>query len=151
MSERRKCERPGCGRSFTAQRSTAKYCSSSCRGLASLKRKRLEAVPDVDVDLEPASIIEDDYRKSHPSAGRQIHAAVEKVLLKAERDETPSGRVALSIARRLDHSGIENGSSIAALSKELDRVLEKALAGVQVESDEVNELEARRRAKAAQA
>jgi len=30
------CERPGCGNQFSAQRSTAKYCSSSCRAKASL-------------------------------------------------------------------------------------------------------------------
>jgi len=76
---------------------------------------------------------------------------VTETLQQAGRYGTPHGQIAVVLARRLDSPGLETGSGIATLSRELERILEKALAGTHTETDELDELEKRRREKALRA
>jgi hypothetical protein len=86
----------------------------------------------------------------HPSRSR-LYAAVETALEKAEKLETAQGQALLVIADRLARNIGDNASGVAALSKELTRLLDLTLAGADIKPDALNELEERRRMKAAQA
>lgn len=68
------------------------------------------------------------------------------VLTRAERVTTPSGQVALALARRIDKAA-DSGSSLAALARQLSETMTEALVGVVLEPDKVDELRARRDAK----
>lgn len=113
-----------CGRSFEAKRPSARYCCSSCRGKASHKRKNgaeVVSLPHSDGD----------------SSG--ITSAVEKQLLAAGKLDTYGGQQALFLAGRLERSVIDSGSAVAALSKELDRMMTALLADVEQEPDALDE------------
>ena len=138
-----------CGRDFQAKRSHAKTCSEVCRGRMNTRKRRQAA----------NGVTGDQNRSPEPSA---TNVAVEPIsdgvldmvtetLQQAGRYGTPHGQIAVVLARRLDSPGLETGSGIATLSRELERILEKALAGTHTETDELDELEKRRRAKAARA
>ena len=64
-------------------------------------------------------------------------------LQEADRAETPGGRAALLLARRLDMTTADTGSSIAALVREHRATLAAALANAQT-GDQVDELKERR-------
>lgn len=48
----------------------------------------------------------------------------------AGRADTVMGAVALALAAKIDDPGVDTGSSIAALARQLDLSLDKALEGV---------------------
>lgn len=64
-------------------------------------------------------------------------------LEEAGRTDTPAGRAALLLARRLDMTTADTGSSIAALVREHRATLAAALANAQT-GDRVDELKERR-------
>lgn len=115
---------PVCGKSFVAQRATAKYCSSSCRGRA--YAERAAAAPAV-----PAAAL--------VPAPDGLAAAVRAQLDAAGRAGSPLGMQAVTLAARVE-SPHETGAAVAALSRELRTVLDVALAGVAVAADPVDEL-----------
>ncbi len=78
---------------------------------------------------------------SHPG---ELADAVRCALDSAGRTETWQGRSALAIATRLDSETTDSGSSLAALHKQLDAVMGKALDGAQCADDPLDELQARR-------
>ncbi len=144
-----------CSEPFEAKRSDAKTCSQEHRNKLKQKVKRLSAVPAAELD-KVAEAIDWPEKADHPAAGLRVAGelllSVRQSLEKAGRLDTPHGQLALTVAKRLDtYSLLEPGAGLSSLSKELDRLLGVALAGTQVESDELDELQARRRAKAAQA
>jgi hypothetical protein len=66
-------------------------------------------------------------------AGPVVTATVD-ALKAADRLETPHGAMALSLARRMDLPGLDTGSALAAVSRQLDAVLVVALRGAGVAS-----------------
>jgi hypothetical protein len=127
-----------CSTRFNARRD-AKFCSARCRnrghrlGGASVA----EVVPLSGPDPAAPDV-------------KPLVATVEKKLRAAERLETPAGQMALVLAERLA-AGLDTGSALATLSKQLSSLLEDALAGAKVEPDALDELKARRERKAASA
>lgn len=70
-------------------------------------------------------------------------------LLEAGRLETPLGQHVLVLARKMT-AAFETGSGVAALSRQLEAMFDKAMQGVR-RGDAVDELEQRRQAKVAAA
>lgn len=89
------CEQ--CGTEFEAARSTAKFCSATCR---SRKRRR------------PAGTL------AIPGMVDQVTRRLEQVA----KLDTALGQLALIVARRLE-SGAETGSAIAALTDRMVKLL----------------------------
>lgn len=113
MADRRQCEAPDCRVRFTPERSTAKYCSATCRQRAARARKAVAAEAEVPADPDAG-------------AGKSEHGlvrAVRKELLQAKALETVAGQLALQIARRIANPD-EGG--LSTLSKELRSLLAEA-------------------------
>ncbi|WP_406168898.1 hypothetical protein [Streptomyces sp. NBC_00996] len=123
----------GCGKSFDAQRKTAKYCSDRCRMRAHRRPADSERTGSV-TSPAPAE------RQNTDS----LTDAVRAELKAAGRLDSAAGRVVLALARRIDAGGRESGSSLASLAKEFRAALGEALKGVETASDPVDELRARR-------
>jgi hypothetical protein len=138
-----------CGRDFQAKRSHAKTCSEVCRGRMNTRKRRLAANGMTGGTNVPADAGASPATPEPISDG--VLEMVTETLQQAGRYGTPHGQIAVVLASRLDNAHMETGSGIAALSRELERILEKALAGTHTETDELDELQKRRRAKAARA
>lgn len=80
--------------------------------------------------------------------GGGLAGAIQRELSAAGRLDTYLGQQALMLADRIG-SSMDTGSSVAALSRELREVMAKALDGVKVAADPLDELRARRAAKSA--
>jgi len=63
-----------------------------------------------------------------------VETATVDALKAADRLETPHGAMALSLARRMDLPGLDTGSALAAVSRQLDAILAVALRGAGVAS-----------------
>jgi hypothetical protein len=118
-----------CGRDFEAKRKDAKTCSATCRS-----NKRNMSAPTDAGDGEANSLVK----------------ATKAELEAAGKLDTMLGQQALALAKRM--SGEVTG--IAALSKELSRVMSAAVAntpgaGSAPVADEIDELRKRRNAKRA--
>lgn len=109
----------GCGKKFKAERSTRKYCTDTCRKKNYRKEQKTAAVA-----ANVAAAVAAPSRLDDPAA---ITNATIATLQKAGRLETPHGAIAITLAKRLDtFTLLEQGSSVAALSKELRAVLAEA-------------------------
>ena len=121
-----------CGREYSAKRATSRFCSDVCRmrmkrsGKAPILRV-VEALPE---RLEtPGSLL-----------GATLIALQEAGTL-----ETPGGRLAVSLATRLDDpNSSDSGSAVAALSRELRAVLAELSALKKVELNPLEALRLRR-------
>jgi hypothetical protein len=84
-------------------------------------------------------------KQSEPDATPEesTTSVVRAVLTEHGRLLTPQGMAALRIAERLD-SPAETGAAIATLSTKLGEALDRALDGVHLAADSVDELRARR-------
>lgn len=122
-----------CGRPFQARRSTARYCSSTCRA------RRAQGRSPRPVDT-PA-----------PTAGAPLVVQVRRALEAAGRLDTYLGQQALTLAERLAGQNGDSGAAVAALSRELRSVMREVLEGTAQATDLVDELEERRRRKTANA
>lgn len=128
-----KCE--GCGEPLKGRQS--KVCSDRCR-------KRV-----VRADAKKASGVE----RPDPSAAAGVEldvgvlVATARELARVGKLDSPVGRIALSLAGRLDRSLVDTGSSYAAIARELRATLDAALAGAVETADSVDELRARREAR----
>ena len=121
---KRACSR--CGKTFEAKRSTAQYCSSSCRVRASqIRKSSAEVVNLPQKSVEPAGLA----------------ATVEKQLRDAGKLDSYAGQQALFMARRLERSAMDTGAAVAALSKELDRLMTAVMADVEAEPDALDEVQ----------
>lgn len=116
----------GCGKEFKAERRSRKYHSDACRKAASRKK----------ADAHEAST-------SAELPGPTITQATYDSLVECKRETTPLGRVALSLALRLD-KGVDSGSAMAALAKELRAALQAATVNAAKKSDPIDELEKQR-------
>lgn len=124
----KRCEE--CGKRFTAQRSTARFCSSSCRGKASARRKIVAAVTVLPQNPEKSSV--------DPSGHQGLVQAVREQLERAEKANSYAGEQVLFMAGRLERSAGDTGSAVAALSRELDRLMVALMADVTHEPDELD-------------
>lgn len=129
----RACEQ--CGQSFDGKTSRARYCSSKCRRRANYtgaaaRRRVLEHAPAT----------------ADPSAATVADAVL--AVFRAHRLEgSPRCMAALVLARRLDDPTTESGAGLAAVSKQLDALIDAALAAVPTDqaADPLDVLRARRR------
>ena len=80
---------------------------------------------------------------SAPVEPGRVHARTLAALQSAERDETPLGAVALTLAEQIDAGG-HAATGYAALAKQLEATLASALDGVKLTVTAVDELRARR-------
>lgn len=122
----RNCVR--CGSAFEAKRERARYCSGSCRAMATKDRARAGAAPVVELPKPQPT----------PPVPTGVAAAVERQLRAAGKLDTYAGQQAIFLATRLEASTIDTGSAVAALSKELDRLMGVLLADVEDDSDELD-------------
>jgi len=113
-----RCSR--CGKEFAAQRPTAKYCSASCRAMASRDAKRAAEAAGL---TEAANVVAIAGRRPNAATRKPKAlggAGVESSVLRELGDaaSTSLGEQALVLARRLD-ANVDTGSALASLSKQL--------------------------------
>jgi len=128
-----------CGKSFDAQRPTAKYCGGTCRTRAS----RAGGPPAVAPSPVVVRIVDDMLGSPLP-----LVAAAERELAAAGRMDTMLGQATLELARRIS-SPMESGASVASLMKQLRETMADALKGAAIAADPLDELRALRDAKRA--
>lgn len=103
-----------CGTVFEARHPKARYCSDRCR-----KRKgKAEAT----VTELPTQATSDEGLAS-------VESTTAEALSTAGRLETPLGQTCLVLARRLDRPGLDTGSAVAAVAKQLEVMLASATRG----------------------
>lgn len=108
----KRCEGPDCTTEFEPKRSTARYCTPTCRQRAGRRRKA--------VDAEARALAtEGDDAPAEPGLVR----AVRKELEGAEALETVPGQLAILLARKIANP---EESGITAMSKELRALLTEA-------------------------
>lgn len=108
----KRCEGPDCGVEFEPKRSTARFCSATCRQRAGRARKAAE------VAAQPAP--------PEPQSGAAEHtlvSTVRKELEDADALATVPGQLALQIARRI---AAPDCAGVSTLSKELRALLAEA-------------------------
>ena len=128
---KRQCD--SCGTEFEAKRAHARWCSARCskRGQRGVLRSP-DPVPVVEV--EPVLVV-----------------SVRADLTESGVAETPAGLQALHVAARMAGATADTGSSYAALSRELSRLLVEAKVGATRKADPLDELGQRRAVRVASA
>lgn len=100
-----------CGKVFEARHPKARYCSDRCR-----KRKgKAEAASVTSIAVLPAA--------------DGVESTTRQALTDASRLDTPLGQACLVLARRLDSPGLDTGSAVAAVAKQLEAMLASATRG----------------------
>lgn len=128
-----------CKRKFTAKRATAKYCGETCRKRA---QRGGERPAEADASPDPAPADPDgDLRVG-------LLAATVSELVKAGRENSPTGQAAILLAYRLERAQADTGSSVAAMVKQHQATLAEALKSADKASI-VDSLKKRRDAKRA--
>jgi hypothetical protein len=113
-----------CGEAFEAKRATAKYCGARCRQRAYRAPAEPAAAGVVGLPSPPVETDGD------------LTRATRRRLTEADRVDTELGAAALLLARRADRVGlVETGSGLAALMREWDAMLTKAVAGAEQADD----------------
>jgi hypothetical protein len=128
----------GCGRRFQSKTYRAKSCSAVCRTRVS-RAKRDPVAPLVSV------LPVGEVTGAAGEALQGCEALVVQALTQANRLRTVKGQIAIALARHVDAATVVMG--FAALTKELERAYESAMAGVTAEADPLDEIRARRDAK----
>jgi hypothetical protein len=100
-----------CGVTYTAKRSTSRYCSTRCRTRKS-RGAPLAMLP------QPA-----------PASTGGVEAATVQELSAAGQLDTPLAQACIVLARRLDHPSLDTGSGVAALAARLEELLSSATRG----------------------
>jgi hypothetical protein len=119
---------------YVAQRRTSRYCSTRCRTRASRAALSGPGRPVRRVDVV----------SSGPSA---LVLAVTAELEGVGRLDSAYGVMALSLAQRLTASSYVSGAGVAALSRELIKVMEVATRDTLVGPDVLDEIQRRREKK----
>lgn len=131
-----KCEL--CGEPFDAKRSTAKYCSPRCR-----QQARRVAKDEPTTAAPPAD----------PSTGEAVPRIVKLTTDEVKRlgkADSVLGEQAIELAWRIV-SRKDTGSAIAAVSRELDRIMLRLAAGAATQEDQLASARRRRDEKRRQA
>lgn len=132
-----------CGKTFGAQRKTAKYCSTNCRVKATNARKAQGVIPMRRDGAQLHAV-----PPANPSADG-FAAATERRLTEAGRLDTYQGVAAMFAARLLDSGGQDTMSSMAAMLREYKASMREALEGAAVAADPLDEILARRTSRSA--
>lgn len=151
-----------CGKTFEAQRVSAKLCGPACRKRASRRNQVAGGQPRPVAPPRPAGpprikVVEPP--PDEPDAGDSGHSDASTLrlsLLEATRRQLEDlgqvdsvlGQQALRLAERM-MSPFDTGSALAALSKEFGRVMDTLVAQAPAQSDALDELSQRRHLKAA--
>lgn len=133
----------GCGKSFEGKRSTARFCGATCRKRGS-RRGGGKVVSIGKAGVDQAG--DDDDRTPLELPLVDVYA---DALREAGRLETPLGQHVIVLAAKMV-GAFETGSGVAALSRQLDVVFDKAMRGV-ARGDSLDEFSERLRAKQAAA
>lgn len=116
-----------CGEEYEARRPSSRFCSTRCRVRA--QRGAVQRPP------EPIA----EPRQATSGVTGATWAALEA----AGRVDTPLGQAAMVLAARVD-AGVDTGSGLASLARELRATLDAATRGAQAAVDPLDELRARR-------
>ena len=127
-----------CGESFEAVRTTRRFCGPRCQ-----KQSR-RAMPRAEADREPAKV--EPPEEGLPRILVVTRAEVERL----KKTDTVLGQQALELAARLA-SPKDTGSAIAAVSRELDRVMLRLQSGAAQAEDQLASARRRRDEKRRQA
>ena len=121
-----------CGTPFDALRSSARYCGSTCRKRASRAKTsgtpraaRRHASPD-----RPALYVVPTAAPAEPKEGLEPPCGTVERYTRQQLggdSESVLGAQCIAIARRIDSGRDVSGSAVASLSKELDRLIDKAI------------------------
>jgi hypothetical protein len=122
-----------CGKPYEAKRKSSKYCSDTCRVKTSQHGGNV-------VTLPPAG----EERSADPTG---LVASITAELEQGGRLNTALGQQAVFLASRLAISPFD--TSLASMSRELREVMARALEGVAVADDPLDELKRRRELKLA--
>lgn len=135
----RNCE--ACGGSFESKRRDTRFCSSKCR----LRAHRGGGTQVVELKA-PAKKgrKEAAVQADGPSGPGEVEQATITQLEEAGRLDSPRGKAALVLARRLDAVTFDTGSAVAAVVRQWDATLEAAVAGAHMAADPVDEVRRRR-------
>ena len=108
-----------CGTVYEAKRATSKFCSSNCR-----TRKARGVVVDLPAGRLSGVVDESDVPMATP-----VETATLKALVEAGRLDSPLGAAAMMLARRMDSPGLDTGSAVAAVARQLEATLASATRG----------------------
>lgn len=134
----KKCE--SCGKRYEAQRRDGKFCSVACRKRAFRKSKRDASSTNVITLAErprertgsqltkkaqaELAALEDD---APPQGGAVEQATRDQFDASDVPPTNPDSVLALTLARRLDHSSMESGSGIKALTSAYHAAIDRAM------------------------
>ena len=104
-----------CGTTFEARSSKARYCSDRCR------KRTAKAATIVQLQLPAPQV--DEFQPG------PVATATKAALVDADRLGTPLGQAALALAVRLDAPGLDTGSAMAAVARQLEALLGTVLKG----------------------
>lgn len=136
-----------CGTEFEAKRSTAKYCSPTCRQRA---RRGTNEPGKVETEAEPVDESPKPALAVSVLLGEDIVAATKRDLEAVDKLDSVAGRQAMVVAARMTLPKA-TGSEIAALSRELSRLMLLAVGKAGQEADPVDEVKRKRDEKLAKA
>lgn len=141
-----------CGNPFEAKRATGRYCSARCKkrfqrgSVGGVVTPLQRPVPDPPAPPSPSAPSTPEARFVREPG--KVTAAALRELTAAGREETLLAQAVLAIALRID-SAETSGSALAALSRELRSTMAEAVADAPRAADPLDEIGARRTAKAA--
>lgn len=118
-----------CGTPFQAKRSSARYCSERCKKRAQRDPNRVVGGPANGTSGTVAPVARLAAVAPSPAAGGGVWRLTHDALVAAERLETVPGAIALALAMKLDDPGLDTGSSVSALARQLQLSLDRALDG----------------------
>lgn len=111
----------GCGQNFTAARSTARWCTATCKKRAQRAAKAAGAVAELEAAAAAAQA--DQLEDGSPAEHRLVRAARLELEV-AGVLHTVNGQLALQLARQMANP---EGTGLSALSKEFRAVMAAAL------------------------
>lgn len=126
-----------CGKPYEAKRTTSRFCKDSCRVQNNQRGGGVTSLSTAKPAEQPTVI----------PAEQPLVAAVGAELAAAERLHTSLGQQALYLATRIAAASFDTGSSIASMNRELRETMLRALDGVKVADDPLDEVARRRDAK----
>lgn len=120
------------GRAFEAKRASAKYCSERCKKRAQRDPSRVHVGPASGTAQPLAAVTRLAAPESSPAAGGGVWRLTHDALDEVGRLNTVPGAIALALAQKLDDPGLDTGSSVAALARQLQLSMDRALDGAMV-------------------
>ena len=147
----RKCEQ--CGKEFTAQRSTARFCCATCR--VAWNRNKKQSSAEVKILALPKPKQREHAGGSHTKAQAEQLADVDtsgtvEASTREKFDElgvnmaSPDVAVTLTVAKRIDHNMTETGAALKSLVSAWQESYDRVIGSVPAKADPLDELKAKR-------